>query len=175
MVNFKIKYKKLKTWGLNNKDLDSNEKLQRYIEIVKEQKLVNLWFIVSSTLASLSFAFFIGLLSIKPNEISSSLSLTITMILLSISLFLNSYLTVIFFGIKSHPSENDEDVLYTSMSTNIMRFIHTSSFLILPAGIATLILYFSTTVFFISTTLLFVFIYIWSKVDESVKSKGIFK
>lgn len=175
MVNFKIKYRKLKIWGLNNKDLDSDEKLLHYIKIVKEQKLVNLWFIVSSTLASLSFAFFIGLLSIKPDEISSSLSLTLTIISLSISLFLNSYLTVIFFGIKSHPSENDEEILYASMSTNVMRFIHTSSFFILPIGIATLISYYSITIFFISTTLFFAFIYIWSKIDESVKSKGIFK
>ncbi|SGD90309.1 Uncharacterised protein [Mycobacterium tuberculosis] len=175
MVNFKIKYRKLKTWSLNNKDLDSDEKLLHYIKIVKEQKLVNLWFIVSSTLASLSFAFFIGLLSIKPNEISSSLSLTLTIISLSISLFLNSYLTVIFFGIKSHPSKNDEEILYASMSTNVMRFIHIFSFLMLPIGIATLILYYSITIFFISITLFFAFIYIWSKIDESVKSKGIFK
>ncbi|MCY0791945.1 hypothetical protein N0392_19990 [Morganella morganii] len=175
MINLKSKFKKIIAWSLKNKNLDSEEILHTYIEKAKEQKLVNLWFIVSSSLPSLSFAFLIGLLSVKPNEISSSPSLIFAITLISASLFLNAFLTMIFFGIKSHPSENDEEILYSVMSTNIMRLMHTSSFLILPTGVIFLIFYFSMTVFLILTPLTIGFLYIWNEIEESVTHKEIFR
>ncbi|MGG4664463.1 hypothetical protein [Providencia vermicola] len=148
-----------------------DEALNEHIKKMMDDKLLSTWLIMTSLMASLSFAFFIGLLSVSSKVIDNSISIKVTIILFSISLSLNTIFSLMIFHAKDRDNIDNISILYIAFTMPKIRFLYGIAIFSLPIGMFSLIYYFSPLVFSIVFILSFIFLYIWNKSEETAKEK----
>ncbi|MEI9535060.1 hypothetical protein [Moellerella wisconsensis] len=147
----------------------NDESFKNHIQSMIKDDLINTLLIITSLMASLSFAFFIGLLSVSPTVIDTSISIKIAIFLISISLSLNTLFSLIIFHAKSRGNYQDISVLCITLTKSSIRILYGVAIFSLPIGLLFLIYYFSPFIFIISFVFICILLFLWNKAEEDSK------
>lgn len=151
----------------------NDEDLKNYIQNMINDGVIDTLLILTSLLASLSFAFFIGLLSVSSTVIESSTSIKIAIFLISTSLSLNTLFSLIIFHAKNRGDSQGIHVLCIILTKSYIRILYGISMFSLPLGFLFLIYYFSTFIFIFSFIFICILLFLWNKAEED--SRQVFK
>ncbi|AXH61147.1 MULTISPECIES: hypothetical protein [Providencia] len=151
----------------------NDEDLNNYIQNMVNDGVIDTLLILTSLLASLSFAFFIGLLSVNSAVIESSTSIKIAIFLISISLSLNTLFSLIIFHSKNRSDSQGIHVLCITLTKSYIRILYGISMFSLPLGFLFLIYYFSPFIFIFSFIFICILLFLWNKAEED--SRQVFK